>query len=70
MILAVGSLGGGSIDIVVGALLVVLLAQREILRASGSPRLQARMRTTGMAIPALTIAFVVIVAARLATLVA
>jgi len=70
VILAVGSLGGGSIDIVVGALLVVLLAQREILRASGSPRLQARMRTTGMAIPALTIAFVVIVAARLATLVA
>jgi len=65
-----GHLGGGSVDIVVGVLLVVLIAEREVLRASGSPRLQARMRVTGIAIPALVIAFVVIVGARLAALTA
>lgn len=65
-----GHLGGGSLDIVVGVLLVVLIAEREVLRASGSPRLQARMRVTGIAIPALVIAFVVIVGARLAALTA
>lgn len=73
MTLAVGNLGhlgGGSVDIVVGVLLVVLIAEREVLRASGSPRLQARMRVTGIAIPALVIAFVVIVGARLAALTA
>lgn len=70
MILAVGSLGGGTVDVVIGALLVVLIAQREIMRASGSPRLQARMPTIGVAVPALLIAFAVIAAARLASLVA
>lgn len=63
-----GHLGGGSVDIVVGVLLVALLAEREVLRASGSPRLGARMRVTGIAIPALVVAFVVIVGARLAAL--
>ncbi len=70
MTLAVGSLGGGDVDIVVGALLALLLVQREVLRASSSPRLQSRMRTIGVAVPPLLIAFAVIAAARLAHLTA
>ena len=52
------------LDVMIVLLLIILLIQRELVRASGGPRLETWMQTLNIAIIPLSIAFVLITVTR------